>query len=91
MVHTKLEAYMAVAKILAQNGPLKLKQIQTTMKLDRSTLKEYLRFLVEQGIVEEKFLGKTRTAFVTTVRGTKILKYFGVTFSVETNPDSVYR
>jgi len=41
-----------------------------------SVLKEYLDFLMKQGLVEERTVGKSRTVFAVTPRGITVLKYF---------------
>ena len=41
-----------------------------------SILKEYLEFLVKQGFVEERKLGKSRVAYGITERGVTVLKQF---------------
>jgi predicted transcriptional regulator len=41
-----------------------------------SVLKEYLDFLVKQGLVEERILRKQRTVYAVTQRGITVLKYF---------------
>lgn len=41
-----------------------------------SVLKEYLDFLIEQELVEEKTVGKKRIVFVVSEKGLKVLKYF---------------
>jgi predicted transcriptional regulator len=41
-----------------------------------SVLKEYLEFLMKQGLVEERIVGKARTVFAVTPRGITVLKYF---------------
>jgi predicted transcriptional regulator len=39
-------------------------------------LKEYLDFLVGQGLVEERIVGKRRVVYTITQRGVTVLKYF---------------
>jgi predicted transcriptional regulator len=41
-----------------------------------SVLKEYLDFLMEQGLVEEQHVGKKRMVYAITQRGLTVLKYF---------------
>jgi predicted transcriptional regulator len=41
-----------------------------------SVLKEYLDFLMKQGLVEERPLGKRRIVYAVTQRGLMVLKYF---------------
>jgi len=39
-------------------------------------LKEYLDFLMKQGLVEERTIGKRRVVYAITQRGITVLKYF---------------
>jgi len=39
-------------------------------------LKEYLDYLLKQGLVEERIIGKGRVVFAVTERGITVLKYF---------------
>jgi len=41
-----------------------------------SVLKEYLDFLMKQGLVEERTIGKRRVVYAITQRGITVLKYF---------------
>jgi predicted transcriptional regulator len=41
-----------------------------------SVLKEYLNFLIKQGLVEERTIGKRRVVYGITQRGITVLKYF---------------
>jgi predicted transcriptional regulator len=41
-----------------------------------SVLKEYLDFLIQQDLVEEKTVGKKRIVYVVLEKGLKVLKYF---------------
>jgi predicted transcriptional regulator len=41
-----------------------------------SVLKEDLDFLIKQGLVEQRNIGKTRVIFAVTQRGIAVLKYF---------------
>ena len=44
--------------------------------LNCSVLKEDLSFLVKQGLVEERTIGKAKIVFAVTQRGINVLKYF---------------
>jgi len=76
MRRSKLEMYVDILKVLAQRGPLKLTHIMYKANVNCSVLKEYLDFLIKQGLVEEKIQGKSRTVFAVTQRGITVLKYF---------------
>ena len=41
-----------------------------------SVLKEYLDFLIKQGLVEERTVAKRRVIYAVTQRGITVLKYF---------------
>ena len=76
MRRSKLEMYVDILKVLAQRGPLKLTHIMYKANVNCSVLKEYLDFLMKQGLVEERTVGKSRTVFAVTPRGITVLKYF---------------
>jgi len=75
---TKLEIYIDILFLLTQKGPLKLTQIIYEANVNSSILKEYLSFLIKQGLVEEYTTGKKRVAFIITSHGIAVLKYFRV-------------
>jgi predicted transcriptional regulator len=76
MRRSKLEMYIDILKVLAHKGPLKLTHIMYKANVNCSVLKEYLDFLIQQNLVEEKTLGKKRTVYAITQRGLTVLKYF---------------
>jgi len=76
MRRSKLEMYVDILKVLAQRGPLKLTHIMYKANVNCSVLKEYLDFLLKQGLVEEKIVGKRRVVYAITPRGVTVLKYF---------------
>ena len=76
MRRSKLEMYVDIIKVLAQRGPLKLTHVMYKANVNCSVLKEYLDFLLKQGLVEEKIVGKRRVVYATTQRGVTVLKYF---------------
>ncbi|MGE5533853.1 MAG: hypothetical protein ACM3UN_05835, partial [Bacillota bacterium] len=41
-----------------------------------NALKDNLRFLVKQALVEERVIGEDRVVFAVTQRGIKVLRYF---------------
>jgi predicted transcriptional regulator len=73
---SRLEMYVEIIGLLAQKGPLKLIHIVNKVNLNYRVLKEDLTFLIKQGLVEERTLGKDRTYFSVTQRGINVLKYF---------------
>jgi predicted transcriptional regulator len=76
MRRSKLEMYVDILKVLAHRGPLKLTHIMYKANVNCSVLKEYLDFLIKQGLVEERTIGKRRVVFAVTQRGITVLKYF---------------
>ena len=76
MRRSKLEMYVDIIKVLAQRGPLKLTHVMYKANVNCSLLKEYLDFLIKQGLVEERTVGKQRIVYVATQRGVIVLKYF---------------
>ena len=76
MRHSKLEMYVDILKVLAQKGPTKLTHIMYKANVNSSILKEYLDFLIKQGLIEERAVGKNRVVYANTARGTTVIKYF---------------
>src|ERR1700690_1355450 len=76
MRRSKLEMYVDILTVLAHRGPLKLTHIMYKANVNCSVLKEYLDFLIKQGLVEERIVGKARVVFAVTQRGIMVLKYF---------------
>ena len=76
MRRSKLEMYIAILRVLAHRGPLKLTHIMYKANVNCSVLKEYLDFLIKQNLVEERTVGKSRLVFAITQRGIIVLKYF---------------
>jgi predicted transcriptional regulator len=73
---SKLEMYVDILTVLAHRGPLKLTPVMYKANVNCSVLKEYLEFLMKQGLVEERIVGKARVVFAVTQRGITVLKYF---------------
>lgn len=85
----KLEMYVDILKVLAHSGPIKLTNIINKANVNGIILKEYLNFLINKGLVEERTIKKGNEAFAVTKRGINVLKYFGEltqTLSVEEEP-----
>jgi predicted transcriptional regulator len=68
--------YVDILKVLAQRGPLKLTHIMYKANVNCNVLKEYLDFLLKQGLIEERMAEKRKTVFAATQRGITVLKYF---------------
>lgn len=76
MRRSKLEMYIDILRVLAQRGPLKLTHIMYKANVNCSVLKEYLNFLIKQGLVEERTVGKKRVVYAITQRGRSVIKGF---------------
>ena len=76
MRRSKLEMYIDILRVLAQRGPLKLTHVMYKANVNCSVLKEYMDFLIKQGLVEERNIGKRRVVYAVTQRGITVLKYF---------------
>ena len=76
MRRSKLEMYVDILKVLAQRGPLKLTHVMYKANVNCKVLKEYLDFLIKQGLIEEKIIRKERVVYAITQRGITVLKYF---------------
>jgi predicted transcriptional regulator len=68
--------YVDILSVLARRGPLKLTHVMYKANVNCSILKEYLDFLIKQGLVEERTAGKQRVIYAVTQRGITVLKYF---------------
>ena len=98
MRRSKLEMYVDMLRVLAHKGPLKLTHIMYKANVNCIVLKEYLDFLIKQGLVEERTIGKARVVYVVTQRGITVLKYFHelkqvlpIVEELETNHQYPYR
>ena len=76
MRRSKLEMHLDILMTLAKKGPLKLTHIMYKANVNCSVLKEYLDFLMQQELVEEKTIKKERIVYTITEKGLTVLKYF---------------
>ena len=76
MRRSKMEMHLDILRTLAQKGPLKLTHIMYKSNVNCCVLKEYLDFLTEQELVEEKTIKKERIVYRITEKGLTVLKYF---------------
>ena len=68
--------YVDILTVLAHKGPLKLTHVMYKANVNCSVLKEYLDFLIKQGLVEARSIKKQRLVYAITQRGITVLKYF---------------
>ena len=73
---SKLELYVDILKVLWHSGPLRFTDVLNKANVNYIILKEYLDFLIKQGLVEERTIKKSSAVFEVTQRGTNVLKYF---------------
>ena len=73
----QLETYVNLLSVLAARGPLELMRIKCRPNIDCFTLSGYLAFLVQRGVVEERKDESNRMVYAITLRGQKVLKFFG--------------
>ena len=71
-----MEIHLDILLTLAKKGPLKLTHIMYKANINCSVLKEYLDFLIQQELVEEKTIKKERIVYTITKKGLTVLKYF---------------
>ena len=76
MRRSKLEMYIDILTVMAQKGPLKLTHVMYKANLNCSVLKEYLDFLIKQGLAEEHTVKKGRIVYAITQRGKTVITYF---------------
>ena len=76
MRRSKLEMYIDILQVLAHHGPLKLTHMMYKANINCSVLREYLDFLIKQGLVEERTVGKRRVVYAITQRGRTVIKGF---------------
>ncbi len=80
MRRSKMEMYIDILKVMAQNGPMKLTHIMYKANVNCNVLKENLSFLVQQNLIEEqikiKRRNKTKVRYTITERGRTVIKYF---------------
>lgn len=77
MRRSKLEMHVDILSVLSHRGPLKLTHIMYKANVNCSVLSEYLDFLIQKELVEERSIRKNRTVYAITQRGITVLKYFG--------------
>jgi predicted transcriptional regulator len=76
MKRSKLERYVDILTVLAHMGPMKLTHIMYKSNFNGKILREYLDFLIKQGLVEERTIKTNRSVFAVTQRGRTVLKHF---------------
>jgi predicted transcriptional regulator len=80
MRRSKMEMYVDILKVLAQNGPLKLTHVMYKANVNCSVLKQNLDFLIQQNLIEEQIKRKKRNKikvrYAITEKGKTVIRYF---------------
>ena len=80
MRRSKMEMYIDILKVMAQNGPMKLTHVMYKANVNCNVLKKTLDFLIQQNLIEEKILikkrNKIKTRYAITDKGRTVIKYF---------------
>ena len=76
MKRSKLETYIDILDVLRQNGTLKVTHIMYKSNVNCTVLKQYLTFLLKQGLIQEKIVAKNNVVYANTAYGTIVLKSF---------------
>jgi predicted transcriptional regulator len=71
---SKLETYADILRVLANRGPLKTTHIMQKININSKIFKEYVEFLVKQGLVKERSVKEGRVVYEITPRGVLVLK-----------------
>jgi predicted transcriptional regulator len=74
MRRSKLEMAIDILKILAQKGPLKLTHIMYKTNVNCDVLNKNLEFLMKQGLIEVRNVGRGRHVYAVTGLGLTLLK-----------------
>jgi len=74
MRRSKLEMEVDILKILAQKGPLKLTHIMYKTNVNCNVLNTNLEFLIEQGLIEVRKVGRGSHVYLIKGLGLTLLK-----------------
>jgi len=75
MKRSRLEIYLEILGILNQTSPIKLTHIMCKVNINCGILKEYMNFMLKQGLIEERTAGK-RLFYAITQKGIDVLENF---------------
>jgi predicted transcriptional regulator len=74
MRRSKLEINIDILKTLALKGPLKLSHIMYKANLNCDVLTKNLEFLIKQGLLKKRIVGREKTVYLITPQGLTLLK-----------------
>jgi predicted transcriptional regulator len=76
MRRSKLEMCLSILETIASCGPLKITHVMQKANLNSIVLKNYFDFLIKQGAVEERCVGRDRIVYAITARGLYLIRCF---------------
>lgn len=76
MIRSKLETCIDILQLLAEDGPLKITHLINAADVSINQIKQQTAFLVDQGLIIRKPVGKKQNLFSVSESGLKVLKYF---------------
>ena len=76
MRRSKLETCLVILETLTSHGPLKITHVMQKANLNCTVMKNYFDFLIKQGAVEMKSVGRDRIAYAITERGLYLIRCF---------------
>lgn len=76
MRRSKLETCLSVLETLASHGPLKITHVMQKANVNCNVMKNYFDFLIRQGAVEEKCVGRGKIVYAITERGLYLIRCF---------------
>lgn len=82
MPPSTLKLYIDIAKTLMKHGPLTTQDLSLSLKVNTSSLKERINFLINEKLIKEKDRDSSAT-YIITKRGTEILKFFNAQPSIK--------
>jgi predicted transcriptional regulator len=77
MPFSKLKLYIDIVKSLMEYGPLSLDEMAPFLRINPSSLKERVNFLVDQEMIQEKDSNSIVT-YIITKRGARVLEFFKI-------------
>ncbi len=76
MRRSKMEMYISTLEALAYFGPLKLTRVTYKAKMNYSQLKLIIADLIQNKLVEERKVGKSKVIYAATPKARTILSHF---------------
>jgi predicted transcriptional regulator len=76
MRRSKLETCLSILETLASYGPLRITHVMQKANLNCKVMKNYFDFLIKEGAVEVKCVGRDRIVYANTERGLYLIRCF---------------